>query len=246
MSAKTKIDYVDATWNPVTGCSPCSPGCENCFARRMVARFHGKKGWPDDFRPRTWPERLTQPAEWKTPKTIFVSDMGDLFHDNVPLPFIKSVFDVMRQNCRHCCLVLTKRALRMRAFDEYSSAFGYPWPPNVWAGVSVDGLIGEDHRIENLHHVTAPIRFISFEPLIGHYPMNAIDPCGIGWIIVGGETGPGARPMDINWVRQIRDWCLRWGIPFWFKSWGTGSEFRGDELDGDRWKQKPTTLDISR
>jgi protein gp37 len=232
--AKSKIEWTDATWNPVTGCTKISPGCKHCYAERMATRLQamGQPNYANGFEVTLQPHMLELPLTWKRPKRVFVNSMSDLFHRDVPLSFIKNVFSVM--NCAHWhqYQVLTKRAERL---EELSREL--PWAPHIWMGVSVEN---DDYlwRIEHLRRTCAQIKFLSIEPLIG--PLGKIDLRGIDWVIVGGESGPGARPMDAEWVRQIRDQCLRAAVPFFFKQWGgVIKSTTGRLLDGRAWEQMP-------
>jgi protein gp37 len=230
MSDKTGIEWTDATWNPVTGCTKVSPGCAHCYAEAITLRF--KRGGP--FLPgkttiRPHPERLEQPGQWETPRMIFVNSMSDLFHEEVPFSFIKQVFEKMEEFSRHTYQVLTKRPERMLEYAQ-SSFSRAGWPSHVWAGVSVENQVWADRRIPILRQVPAAVRFLSCEPLLK--PLK-LDLDGIHWVIVGGESGHRARPMDASWARDIRDQCLDAGVPFFFKQWGgRTSKAGGRELMG--------------
>lgn len=234
MADNSAIEWTDATWNPVTGCTKITRGCDNCYAARFAERWRGVPGHPYEqgFDLREWPERLDQPARWKAPRMIFVNSMSDLFHVDVPEPFIRDVFDVMERADWHRYQVLTKRAERV---TELSDAL--PWPSQVWMGVSVES---QDyvHRIDLLRETGAAVKFLSLEPLLGPLPSLNLD--GIDWVIVGGESGPGARPMQPDWAREIRDQCIDAGVPFHFKQWGGVFKKRnGRELDGRTWDEMP-------
>ncbi|OPX30274.1 MAG: hypothetical protein B1H09_05230 [Gemmatimonadaceae bacterium 4484_173] len=232
MALNSHIEWTEASWNPVTGCSRTSPGCDNCYAKRMALRLQamGQKNYTDGFSVRVHPDSLAIPGTWKKPRMIFVNSMGDLFHPEVPLPFIHDVFDVMRSVNRHVYQVLTKRSGRM-------AGTSFKWPSNAWAGVSVENS-DYLYRIENLRRVCASVRFISFEPLLG--PIQTVDLSGIAWVIAGGESGPGARPVSIKWVRGLRDMCLEQEVPFFFKQWGGFRKRKnGRMLDGRSWDMMP-------
>lgn len=236
MSSNSAIEWTDATWNPVTGCNKISPGCQHCYAETFAERFRGVPGHPYEqgFDLKLWPGRLTLPLEWKKSKFIFVNSMSDLFHKEVPLSFIKQVFETMRLADWHVFQVLTKRAERL---EEVSSELD--WAPNVWAGVSVENA---DYawRIDHLRRTGAATKFLSVEPLIGPIPNLHKHLKGIDWVIVGGESGRGARPMEINWVRDIRDQCNASNVQFFFKQWGgTNKKVAGRTLDGRTWDQMP-------
>ncbi len=232
--ASTKIEWTEATWNPVTGCSKISPGCAHCYAERLARRLKamGQPNYANGFALTTHEHVLEAPLKWKKPQMIFVNSMSDLFHSKVPLAFIKKVFSVMRQGDYHCFQVLTKRARRAARV-----APGLPWPDNVWMGVTVESA---DYaaRIDDLRRIPARVRFLSMEPLLG--PMPGLNLAGIDWVIVGGESGPGARPMHPDWVRDIRGQCAEAGVAFFFKQWGgTNKKKAGRLLDGRTWDQTP-------
>jgi len=235
MADKTKIEWCDATWNPTSGCTPISEGCQNCWAKRMSKRLAGRCGYSadDPFRVTFHPDQLTKPLHWKKPRRIAVSLMGDLLHDDVADAKIASVFAVMMRAYWHTFLVLTKRPERMAEvmprlhllstrqfvnFWEYTEPVG-PWPlPNIWLGTSVENQRTADERIPWLRKCPASMRFLSMEPLLG--PVSRLPLNGIHCVIVGGESGPGARPMHPDWARSIRDQCQAAGVPFFFKQWG--------------------------
>jgi protein gp37 len=239
MATNSKIEWTDATWNPVRGCTKISPGCKHCYAERFAERFRGVKGHPFElgFDLRLVPEKLHEPWHWKRPQRIFVNSMSDLFHDDVPLPYIKRVFAVMNHADWHQYQVLTKRAERLQ---DVSSQL--PWAPHIWMGVSVEN---RDHlwRIDHLRTTEAHIKFLSVEPLLG--PLGKISLRGIDWVIVGGESGPGARPMEASWVNDIKEQCLRASVAFFFKQWGGVQKKRhGRELDGRTWDEMPDLVTI--
>jgi len=234
MSTYSSIEWTEVTWNPVTGCTKVSPGCKHCYAERMAKRLRamGQPKYANEFKLTTHPMYLDQPLGWKKPRMVFVNSMSDLFHEEVPLSFIDQVFDVMRRASQHTFQVLTKRSHRLLELDPE-----FDWPENVWMGVSVEN---QDYtfRIEHLRKTSAHVKFLSLEPLLG--PLPHLNLNGIDWVIVGGESGPGARPMDEKWVVDIRDQCQASEVPFFFKQWGG---FRrkeaGRELKGRTWDQMP-------
>lgn len=245
MADATTIEWTDATWNPVTGCTKISAGCDNCYAERFSERFRGVPGHPFEtgFDLTLRPARLAQPLAWREPRMIFVNSMSDLFHKEIPEAFISQVFDTMERAHWHTFQVLTKRSSLMRNFlrARYGGQRG---PANIWCGVSVEDDTGTA-RIRHLREAPAGIRFLSIEPLIG--PVGQLDLDGIDWVIVGGESGPRARPMDPEWVRDIRDQCVAAGVAFFFKQWGgfrpkTG----GRNLDGREWSEFPRVVDQER
>lgn len=240
MAQKSTIEWTESTWNPVTGCSEVSPGCAHCYAKTFAERFRGVAGHPYEvgFDLTLRPERLTQPFEWKRPRLVFVNSMSDLFHEDVPDSYIAEVFAVMAAARLHTFQVLTKRGERLREIAPRLC-----WPDNVWMGVSVENqrFVG---RIDDLRSTPAAIRFLSCEPLLGALDLQ-LD--GIDWVIAGGESGRGARPMRPEWVRAIRDQCVSARVPFFFKQWGAfdregvrkGKHASGRALDGRRWQQFP-------
>lgn len=238
MGDKSTIEWTDATWNPVTGCTKITAGCDNCYAERFAERWRGIPGHPFEqgFDLTLKPDRLKQPLAWKRPRMIFVNSMSDLFHKDVPVSYVDQVFDVMEKADHHVFQVLTKRSPLMR--DYLARRYAHRAPPeHIWVGVSVeDGRSAA--RIEHLRQSPAAVRFLSAEPLIG--PIGVMDLKGIHWVIVGGESGPGARPIDPEWVREIRDQCLAQGVAFFFKQWGgTRPKTGGRELDGRQWSELP-------
>lgn len=232
--AKTKIERIGMTWNPVTGCTKISPGCLNCYAERMAKRLKamGQKKYSDGFRVKLHEDILQEPLKIKKPHNIFANSMGDLFHNDVPLIFIQKVFNIMKQAHWHRFQILTKRSKRLLELSK-----DIEWPHNVWMGVTVEN---KDYlyRIDNLRKIDAFVKFISFEPLLG--PMEEINLKDIDWAIVGGESGPGARIMDKKWVISIRDICIKEEVPFFFKQWGGMSKNKsGNLLEDVRWEQYP-------
>jgi len=234
MSDNSNIEWTDATWNPVRGCTKISPGCKHCYAETFAERFRGVPGHPFEqgFDLRLVEPALELPLRWRSPRRIFVNSMSDLFHDDVPEAFIRRVFDVMRRASQHEFQVLTKRSERLAEI-----AASLDLPDNVWTGVSVEN---EKYtcRIDDLRRVPAHVRFLSVEPLLG--PIAELDLSGIHWVIVGGESGRRARPMAAAWVRPIRDQCIREHVPFFFKQWGgVRKHVTGRVLDGCTWDQMP-------
>jgi protein gp37 len=237
VSSTSNIEWTNATWNPVRGCSKISPGCKNCYAERFAERFRGVPGHPFEqgFDLRLVPEALELPLRWKAGKLIFVNSMSDLFHEDVPDAFIHRIFDVMSRATQHRFQILTKRSARMAEFCARLSV-----PANVWLGVSVENA-DFTWRVDDLRRVSALVRFLSVEPLLG--PIEKLPLGGIQWVIVGGESGPRARPMKAEWVRSLRDQCLRRRVPFFFKQWGGVQKHRtGRELDGLLWNGMPATV----
>lgn len=238
MADSSLIEWTDATWNPVTGCTKISPGCDNCYAARFSERFRGTPGHPfeNGFDLTLRPERLKQPLIWTRPRKIFVNSMSDLFHKEVPRAFIEQVFDAMEQAHWHEFQMLTKRSSLMRNFLKARYAHRLP-PRHIWLGVSVEDRASLS-RIRHLQQAPAGVRFLSIEPLVG--PIGQMDLAGIDWVIVGGESGPRARPMNSEWAREVRDQCVSAGVPFFFKQWGGFRPKQGGrELDGREWSQYP-------
>lgn len=238
MAAKSMIEWTESTWNPVTGCTKVSSGCDHCYAERFSERFRGVVGHPFEvgFDLTLRPERLEQPKSWRRPRLIFVNSMSDLFHKDIPRSYVHRVFDTMESAHWHTYQVLTKRSSLMRSFvnSRYSKD---PVPSHIWLGVSVEdssALI----RIEHLRQSNAVVKFVSFEPLIG--PVSAANLAQIDWVIAGGESGPHARPVEIEWLRDLRDKCLHGRVAFFFKQWGGRTpKARGNTLDGQQWMQYP-------
>lgn len=231
---RSAIEWTESTWNPVTGCDKISPGCAHCYAERMAHRLQamGHERYANGFSLALHEELLDLPLRWKKPQTIFVCSMSDLFHDDVPSEFIDKVFKVMRQASWHQFQVLTKRSRRLLDWNR-----SIDWPNNVWAGVSVERA-DYTFRIDQLRQTGARIRFLSLEPLLG--PLPNLDLRGIDWVIVGGESGPGARPMKEEWVIDIRDQCRASKVAFFFKQWGGFDKKRaGRLLQGRTWDEQP-------
>jgi protein gp37 len=238
--ATSSIEWTDATWNPVTGCSKISPGCKHCYAERMAKRLKlmGQLNYRNGFETTLQPHMLELPLKWKTPKRIFVNSMSDLFHVDVPVSYIKDVFSVMRRAHWHEYQVLTKRSERLLELSPQLE-----WAPQIWMGVSVENK-DYTHRIDDLRKTAAHVKFLSLEPLLG--PLHKLNLRGIDWAIVGGESGPGARPVDPSWVTDLRDQCLRADVAFFFKQWGGVQKKKtGRELEGRTWDQMPELAVIS-
>ena len=234
MAQGSGIEWTESTWNPVTGCTKVSPGCKHCYAERMAARLQAmnQANYRNGFELTLQPHMLELPLRWTRPQTIFVNSMSDLFHEDVPLDYIRRVFDVMRRAEWHRFQVLTKRADRLAELDP-----DLVWAHNIWMGVSVET---EKYRarIDDLRSSGAMLKFLSLEPLLG--PLHDLDLRGIHWVIVGGESGPGARPMDPAWALDLRDQCRRAEVPFFFKQWGGKNKKQaGRVLDGQTWDQLP-------
>ena len=227
MRSRIRIEWTEATWNPVTGCTKVSPGCAHCYAEAFAERWRGVPGHPYEqgFDLRLWPERLGQPLKWTRPRMIFVNSMADLFHEEIPDDFIRHVFDVMGAAHWHTFQVLTKRHGRLAEL-----APTLEWHGNVWMGVSIENRRFV-HRADSLRQVDAAVRFISAEPLLG--PLEGLELDGIQWLIAGGESGVRHRRCDPEWVRDLRDRCHEDGIAFFFKQWGgRTSKSGGRTLDG--------------
>lgn len=239
MADGSSIEWTDATWNPVTGCTKISPGCDNCYAERFSERFRDVAGHPFEqgFDLTLRPERLQQPLTWRRPRMIFVNSMSDLFHKDVPREFIDRVFETMETAHWHVFQALTKRSSLMSRYLKQRYADRSP-PANVWLGVSVeDGA--RKGRIEHLRSAPAAVRFLSVEPLVG--PVGSLDLQDIHWVIVGGESGPRARPVALEWVREVRDQCLSQQVPFFFKQWGgLRPKTGGRVIEGREWNEFPS------
>ena len=234
MARSSGIEWTESTWNPVTGCTKISPGCKYCYAKRMAERLRAMRqaNYANGFALTLQPHMLELPLRWKKPQTIFVNSMSDLFHEAVPLHYIQAVFETMRKAWWHRFQVLTKRASRLR---ELNGAL--QWAPNIWMGVSVET---ERYypRIDDLRNTGAETKFLSLEPLLG--PLEHLDLAEIDWVIVGGESGPGSRPVDPEWVIDLRDQCTLAKVPFFFKQWGgTNKKKAGRELEGRTWNEMP-------
>ena len=244
MADGSAIEWTEATWNPTTGCDRLSAGCDHCYALTLAKRLKamGAPKYQNDGDPRTsgpgfgvtvHPDALRIPYGWREPRVVFVNSMSDLFHARVPVSFVREVFSVMADTPQHTYQVLTKRSHRLVRL-----AGRLDWPPNVWLGVSVEDA-AQLQRIDHLRDVSAAVRFLSCEPLLG--PLHGLDLTGIGWVIAGGESGPGCRPLDRTWVTDIRDACTAAGVPFFFKQWGGRTpKAGGRELDGVLWDEMPS------
>ena len=240
MSATSTIEWTHSTWNPVRGCTKVSPGCKHCYAETFAERWRGVPGHPYEqgFDLRLVPEKLEEPLSWKRPRMIFVNSMSDLFHEKVPEAYIQQVFDVMVRADWHTFQILTKRSKRLLEL-----APRLPWPRHIWQGVSVENERYAT-RIGDLQKVPAAVRFLSIEPLLG--PIRELQLEGVSWVIVGGESGPGHRPVDPAWVREIRDQCVEASVSFFFKQWGGRTpKAGGRRLDGKEWNQMPVSLEPS-
>lgn len=241
MATQSRIEWTESTWNPLTGCTKISPGCKHCYAERMAKRLQAmnQPNYVNGFKLTMHEHVLEKPLDWKTPQVIFVNSMSDLFHKDVPLEFIQRVFDTMRRAHWHQFQVLTKRSERLAELSPYLE-----WTDNIWMGVSVEN---EKYafRIDDLRKTGAKIKFLSVEPLIG--PISKMNLKGINWVIVGGESGPGARPLEREWVVNIRDQCLKAKVPFFFKQWGGVQKKKtGRLLDGRTWDQMPVDINLVR
>lgn len=237
--SKSAIEWTESTWNPLTGCDKISPGCDHCYAERLSLRLKamGQRKYADGFQLTIHEQVLNDPLSWKKPQRIFVNSMSDLFHRDVPESFILQVFDVMRRASWHQFQVLTKRSQRLATMSPLIA-----WPENTWMGVSVES---ENYafRIDHLRQTGATVKFLSIEPLLG--PLSHLDLRKIDWVIVGGESGPGARPLKEEWVTEIRDQCLAAGVPFFFKQWGgTNKKRTGRLLEGRAWNELPVAANL--
>lgn len=234
MAMKSSIEWTESTWNPLTGCTKISPGCKHCYAERMALRLHamGQANYVNRFALTLHENALELPLRWKKPQTIFVNSMSDMFHANVPREFILRAFEVMQRAHWHRFQVLTKRSNRLANLSD-----DLPWADNIWMGVSVENE-AYTYRIEHLRETGAAIKFLSLEPLLG--PLDNLDLRNIGWVIVGGESGPGARAMKSECVTEIRDQCINASVPFFFKQWGgVWKKKFGRTLEGRTWDEMP-------
>lgn len=246
MATKTGIQWTQVTWNPTTGCDRISAGCDHCYALTLAKRLKamGAAKYQRDGDPRTsgpgfgvtiHESALKEPYSWRTPRTVFVNSMSDLFHARVPLTFVEEVFEVIANTPQHTYQVLTKRSARLRKVADKLE-----WPDNLWMGVSVESKEVLD-RVDDLRQVGAAVKFLSCEPLLG--PLDGINLDGIGWVIAGGESGPGYRPMRLEWARGIRDAATAAEVPFFFKQWGGRTpKALGRELDGVVWDEMPANV----
>lgn len=241
MALRSEIEWTESTWNPVTGCTKISPGCKHCYAERMAERLQamGQANYVNGFDLTLQPHMLEQPLRWKKPQTIFVNSMSDLFHEDVPDGYIQKVFDVMRRAHWHRFQLLTKRSARLLKLDGELD-----WAPNIWMGVSVE-TDEYRFRVDDLRETRAQLKFLSIEPLLG--PVRRLNLTGIHWAIVGGESGPKARPMAPEWVVDLRDQCLKARVPFFFKQWGGRNKKKaGRLLAGRTWDEMPVPPDENR
>jgi len=237
MSTNSSIEWTESTWNPVTGCSKTSTGCLHCYAERMAKRLQamGQPNYVNGFQVACHPEALGHPLKWKKPQMVFVNSMSDLFHHEVPVPFMEKIFRVMNEAHWHTFQILTKRAERLKTLAHH-----FKLTPNIWIGVTVENA---DYmtRIDALRNVPAAVRFLSLEPLLG--PLSNLNLKNIDWVIAGGESGPGARPMNEGWVTDIRDQCLSANVPFFFKQWGGVRKKKAGRLLHKRtWDEMPVSV----
>jgi protein gp37 len=240
MAINSSIEWTESTWNPLTGCTKISPGCKHCYAERMALRLQamGQHNYVNGFELTLHDDALELPLRWKKPQTIFVNSMSDMFHAEVPAEFIIRAFEVMRLASWHRFQVLTKRSERLLSLNKQ-----LPWAENIWMGVSVENGVYTD-RIDDLRRTGAAIKFLSLEPLLG--PLDGLSLDGIDWVIVGGESGPGARPMKPEWVTSIRVQCVEANVPFFFKQWGgVWKKKFGRELEGRLWDQMPAVSHLA-
>jgi protein gp37 len=238
MAENSSIEWTEATWNPVTGCTKVSPGCDNCYAERLATRLQamGNPRYRNRFEVTLHEDQVALPLRWRQPKLVFVNSMSDLFHPKVPTSFIRKVFAVMEEAERHTFQVLTKRPKRVAALAE-----SLPWPQNVWIGTSIESQKYLSRADDLRRAEKAAVRFLSLEPLLGPLQLNLTD---IGWVIAGGESGPGARAPRYEWVSSIRDQCVAVGVPFFFKQWGGRTpKAGGRSLDGEIWGEMPAPRD---
>ncbi|MEW6052028.1 MAG: phage Gp37/Gp68 family protein [Candidatus Zixiibacteriota bacterium] len=240
MARNCAIEWTFRTWNPVTGCNPVSPGCEHCYAERMAKRLQamGVHKYRNGFKVTLHPSELEAPLRWKKPQVIFVNSMSDLFHEKVPFEYVLEIFDVMNRAPWHVFQILTKRSKQLSRVQSK-----LPWAPNIWMGVTVESAVYQ-YRIKDLRKTGAAIKFLSLEPLLG--PLPELDMSGIDWAIVGGESGPGARPMKKEWVLQIQEQCREQGVHFFFKQWGgVNKKAAGRLLNGREYSEMPALPDVN-
>jgi len=240
MATNSHIEWTDATWNPVTGCTKISPGCKHCYAERLSMRLKamGQPNYRNGFKLTVQPQMLDLPLRWKTPKRIFVNSMSDLFHKDVPTDYIKRVFDAMNKAHWHQYQVLTKRSERLLELDSILR-----WQPQIWMGVSVE-TERYKYRIDDLRKTDAQVKFVSLEPLLAS--LGKLNLKGIDWAIVGGESGPGARTIESQWVTEIRDQCVRADVAFFFKQWGGVQKKKtGRTLEGRTWDEMPIQIELA-
>jgi len=237
MATQSAIEWTESTWNPVSGCTKISTGCLNCYAERMAKRLKamGQERYKNGFKVTLHPEALTEPYHWKKPRVVFVNSMSDLFHEDIPFDFIQTVFKVTNDNTRHTFQVLTKRSERLSQLAPLLE-----WSENIWMGVTIENN-NYIERANNLRTVNAAVKFLSLEPLLG--PVPDLELAGIDWVIVGGESGPGARPILKKWVLDIKEKCERENIPFFFKQWGgVNKKKTGRKLLGRTWSNYPQAV----
>ena len=239
MANKSSIEWTESTWNPITGCTKISPGCRHCYAERMAKRLQamGQPNYITGFNLALHEHALEAPLNWKTSQVVFVNSMSDLFHKDVSLDFILRIFDVMNRANWHQFQILTKRSGRLLQLDRQ-----LPWADHIWMGVTVENS-DYRHRIDDLRQTRAAVKFLSLEPLLG--PLSNLDLTGIDWVIVGGESGPHARPMEEKWALDVRDQCREIGVPFFFKQWGGWNKKKtGRLLQGRTWEQMPVAAAV--
>jgi protein gp37 len=238
---KTTIEWTEATWNPVTGCTKISPGCDHCYAERLAERLRlmGQPNYVNGFELTLQPQSLSIPEKWKSPQIVFVNSMSDLFHKGVPLDYIQQVFEVMNRANHHIYQILTKRSKRLSQLNS-----SLDWASHIWMGVSVENQ-NYTFRIDHLRETGAHIKFLSLEPLLGPLPNLNLE--GMDWVIVGGESGPGARVMHKEWALEIRDQCIEANVPFFFKQWGgTNKKKNGRILDNRTWDEMPVMKECTK
>ena len=243
MADNSAIEWTDATWNPITGCTKISRGCDHCYAERFSERFRGVPGHPYEqgFDLRLWPDRLGHPLAWKRPRRIFVNSMSDLFHKDIPREFVDRVFDTMEKADWHTYQVLTKRSSALRDYVNARYA-GRTGPAHLWLGVSVEDRAALT-RVDHLREANAAVRFLSVEPLLES--LGEVNLEGIHWVIAGGESGSGYRAVNPDWIREVRDRCVKAGVPFFFKQWGGRSpKKQGRVLDGREWSEYPRLIRV--
>lgn len=241
MAQKTSIEWTEATWNPITGCDRVSHGCDHCYAERLALRLEamGSSRYRNGFKLTIHEDLFDRPLRWREPRIIFVNSMSDLFHEDVPADVIRRIFATMNQATWHTFQILTKRPMELLRYAE-----SLRWTPNIWMGVTVESY-RYTHRIRALRMVPASVRFVSFEPLLSGIPMETSLE-GIHWAIIGGESGPGARPMEKRWVRDLKRLCRKHGTAFFFKQWGGfNKKATGRLLDGRTWDEMPKTLEAA-
>ena len=240
MATQSAIEWTESTWNPVSGCTKISSGCAHCYAERMAKRLQamGQYRYRNGFKVTLHPKAMEEPYRWKQPRMVFVNSMSDLFHDKISLGFIQRVFTVMNENLRHTFQILTKRPERLAELSPILN-----WSDNIWMGVTVENS-DYLYRIDHLRKISTAIRFLSLEPLLG--PLESLDLSGIDWVIVGGESGPNARPMKEEWAVSIKSKCEQAGIPFFFKQWGGFNKKKnGRLLEGRTWDELPETGELT-